>query len=161
SNHLRLHGSVNSTGAVDLAGRVAAEGLGEAHFEQAIALRRPRVLLVNNDPAGSDEHLRRALEANAFEIETANGIPNKLEGYQLLVINNWDMQAIPEPRKAAIEAFVKRGGGLVWIAGEHNVYVDKKGQEDALERTLPAKLAPPRTQDGTAVVLIIDKSSSM
>src|SRR5262249_27913972 len=30
-----------------------------------------------------------------------------------------------------------------------------------LERSLPAKLAPPRTQDGTAVVLIIDKSSSM
>jgi Ca-activated chloride channel homolog len=161
SNRLRLHGAVNSTGAVDLAGKVAAQGLGEARFEQAVALRRPRVLLVNNDPPGTDEHLRRALEANAFEIETANGIPARLEGYQLIVINNWDMHAIGEPRKAALEQFVKQGGGLVWIAGERNVYVDKKGEEDALERTLPAKLAPPRTQDGTAVVLIIDKSSSM
>jgi Ca-activated chloride channel homolog len=161
SNHLRLHGSVNSTGAVDLAGKVAAAGLGEAHFEQAIALRRPRVLLVNNDPPGTDEHLRHALEANSFEIETADGVPAKLEGYQLIVINNWDMRAIPDPRKQALEEFVKSGGGLVWIAGERNVYVEKKGDEDALERTLPAKLAPPRTQDGTAVVLIIDKSSSM
>ena len=161
TNHLRLHGSVNSTGAVDLAGKVAAEGLGEARFEEAIALRRPRVLLINNDPPGTEQHLSRALEANAFEIETANGVPGKLEGYQLIVINNWDMHAVPEARKAALEEFVKRGGGLVWIAGEHNVYLEKKGEEDALERTLPAKLAPPRTEDGTAVVLIIDKSSSM
>jgi Ca-activated chloride channel homolog len=161
TNHIRLHGSVNSTGAVDLAGKVAAEGLGEAHFEQAVALRRPRVLLVSNDPAESEQHLQRALEANEFEIERANGVPGQLDNFQLIVINNWDMQAIPEARKTSLEEFVKRGGGLVWIAGEHNVYVDKKGEEDALERTLPAKLAPPRTQDGTAVVLIIDKSSSM
>ena len=40
--------------------------------------------------------------------------------------------------------------------------MDKKGrEEDPLERTLPAKLAPPRSPEGTAVVLIIDKSSSM
>ena len=78
------------------------------------------------------------------------------------MINNWDMESIPTPRKEALEAFVKKGGGLVWIAGEHNIYVDKKNQpEDALERTLPAKLAPPRSPEGTSVVLIIDKSSSM
>src|SRR5207253_6316499 len=47
-------------------------------------------------------------------------------------------------------------------SGEHNIYVDKKGkEEDALERTLPAKMAPPRSPEGTTVVLIIDKSSSM
>jgi Ca-activated chloride channel homolog len=161
-NHLRLHGNVNSTGAVDLAGKVSAAGLGEARFEQAIALRRPRVLLVSSDPAASEQHLRRALEANAFEVEqSSQGVPGSLDGFQLVIINNWDMQIIPEARKAALEDFVKKGGGLVWIAGERNVYVDKKGEEDRLERTLPAKLAPPRTQDGTAVVLIIDKSSSM
>ncbi|MBV9503986.1 MAG: VWA domain-containing protein [Acidobacteriia bacterium] len=160
-NHLRLHASVNSTGAVDLAGKVTASGLGEARFEQAIALRRPRVLLISTDPPATEEHLRRALAANEFEIEQATGVPAKLEGFQLVIINNWDMQAIPDARKETIEAFVKGGGGLVWIAGERNVYIDKKGQEDALDRTLPAKLAPPRTQDGIAVVLIIDKSSSM
>jgi len=161
-NHLRLHANVNSTGAVDLAGKLSAAGLGEARFEQAITLRRPRVLLISNDPAPSEQHLRRALEANTFDVQESNGgVPNKLDGFQLVIINNWDMQIISEARKAALEEYVKKGGGLVWIAGEHNVYVEKKGEEDSLERTLPAKLAPPRTQDGTTVVLIIDKSSSM
>ncbi|PWU07793.1 MAG: hypothetical protein C5B51_09040 [Terriglobia bacterium] len=161
-NHLRLHAHVNSTGAIDLAGKVVAPGLGEASFEQAITLRRPRVLLVSNDPQASEQHLLRVLEANEFEVQRSNaGIPNKLDGFQLAIINNWDMQTISDARKAAIEDYVKKGGGLVWIAGEHNVYVEKKGEEDRLEQTLPAKLAPPRTQDGTTVVLIIDKSSSM
>ena len=88
--------------------------------------------------------------------------PTSSTPIQLIVINNWDMESIPPARKAALEDFVKKGGGLIWIAGEHNVYVDKKGrEEDPLERTLPAKLAPPRSPEGTAVVLIIDKSSSM
>ncbi len=47
------------------------------------------------------------------------------------------------------------------IAGERNVYAEDKKVEDALDRTLPANLAPPRSPEGTAVVLIIDKSSSM
>jgi uncharacterized membrane protein len=162
-NHLRLQASVNSVGAIALAGRISAEGLGETRFEDAVTLRGPRVLLVSHDPAASEEHIVRTLTANQFEIERApNGIPEKLDNYQLVVINNWDMESIPAPRKAALEAYVKQGGGLIWIAGEHNVYMDKKGQEeDPLERTLPAKLAPPRSPEGTAVVLIIDKSSSM
>ena len=56
---------------------------------------------------------------------------------------------------------MKQGGGLLVIGGEHNVYAEKKKIEDALDRALPAKLAPPRSPEGTAVVLIIDKSSSM
>ena len=56
---------------------------------------------------------------------------------------------------------MKQGGGLLWIGGDHNVYVENKGPEDPLERALPAKLAPPRSPEGTSVVLIIDKSSSM
>jgi uncharacterized membrane protein len=121
------------------------------------------VLLVSHDPPASEEHILRALQANQFEVQQApGGVPMKLDDYQLVAINNWNMESIPLPAKAALEDYVKQGGGLIWIAGEHNVYVDKKGKpEDALERTLPAKLAPPRSPEGTAVVLIIDKSSSM
>jgi uncharacterized membrane protein len=163
TNHLRLQATVNAVGAIALAGKIAAEGLGETRFEDAVTLRRPRVLLVSHDPPESEEHLVRTLEANQFEVERApGGIPDKLDGYQLVVMNNWDMESIPAARKAALEDFEKSGGGLLWIAGEHNIYVEKKGQpEDALERALPAKLAPPRSPEGTAVVLIIDKSSSM
>jgi uncharacterized membrane protein len=163
SNRLRLQASVNSVGAIALAGKISAGSLGEARFEDAVTLRRPRVLLVSHDPPDSEMHLQRVLEANQFEIDRApDGVPNKLDPYQLIVFNNWNAESVPVDRKTAIEDYVKKGGGLAWIAGEHNVYTDKKLQaEDPLERTLPAKLAPPRSPEGTAVVLIIDKSSSM
>ena len=162
-NHLRLQTNINTAGAIAIAGKITAGDLGEASFENAVTLRQPRVLLVSHDPPASEEHLVRVLEANQFQVSrTTTGIPDKIDDFQLIVINNWDMESIPEARKAALEDFVKKGGGLAWIAGEHNVYVDKKGQEDdPLERALPAKIAPPRSPEGTAVVLIIDKSSSM
>jgi uncharacterized membrane protein len=163
ANHLRLDANINSTGAISLAGKVSAAGLGESHFEDAITLRQPHVLLVSHDPLASEEHLVRTLEANQFEVtRSQSSVPDKLDDYQLIVINNWDMEAIPAARKTALEEYVKQGGGLVWIAGEHNTYVEKKNQpDDPLERTLPAKIAPPRSPEGTSVVLIIDKSSSM
>ena len=163
TNHLRLQATVNSVGAIALAGKISAGDLGEARFEDAVTLRHPRVLLVSHDPPESETHLIRTFESNQFEVERApNGVPDKLDDYQLIVMNNWDMESIPLARKEALEEFEKAGGGLLWIAGEHNVYVEKKDQpEDALERSLPAKLAPPRSPEGTAVVLIIDKSSSM
>lgn len=162
-NHLRLQASVNSVGAIALAGKISASDLGEARFEDSVTLRSPRVLLVSRDPAASEEHIIRALHANQFEVQQApGGLPPKIDDFQLVVINNWDMESIPAPAKASLEDYVKKGGGLVWIAGERNIYVDKKGKpEDPLERSLPAKLAPPRSPEGTAVVLIIDKSSSM
>jgi uncharacterized membrane protein len=162
-NHLRLQATVNTTGAIAIAGKIATEGLGEARFEDSVTMRSPRVLFVSHDPTASEEHLLRALQANQFEVQQAPGsIPAKLDDFQLIVVNNWDMETIPLNTKTALEDYVKKGGGLMWIAGERNVYVDKKNQpEDALERTLPAKLAPPRSPEGTAVVLIIDKSSSM
>jgi Ca-activated chloride channel family protein len=162
-NHLRLQASVNSVGAIALAGKISASDLGEARFEDSVTLRSPRVLLVSRDPAASEEHIIRALHANQFEVQQApGGLPPKIDDFQLVVINNWDMESIPAAAKASLEDYVKQGGGLVWIAGERNIYVDKKGKpEDPLERSLPAKLAPPRSPEGTAVVLIIDKSSSM
>jgi Ca-activated chloride channel family protein len=163
-NRLRLQASVNAVGAIALAGNISgADDLGAARFEDSVTLKSPRVLLVSHDPAASEEHILRALQANQFEVQPSpTGIPAKIDDYQLIIINNWDMESISPAAKAALEEYVKKGGGLVWIAGEHNVYVDKKGKpEDALERTLPAKLAPPRSPEGTCVVLIVDKSSSM
>ena len=60
--------------------------------------------------------------------------PEKFDEYQLVIFNNWDMESVPPPRKQALEKFVQEGGGLLWIAGEHNVYVENKRPDDALER---------------------------
>jgi Ca-activated chloride channel homolog len=161
SNQFRAHASVNASGAIEMAGRIRAEDLGDLHFESALTLRRPRALLISEDPPDAQAHLLRTLEANQFDVTRApQGPPEQLDAYQLVIFNNWDLQSVPAARQAALEQYVQQGGGLLWIAGERNVYAGKK-PDDALERALPARLAPPRAPEGTCVVLIIDKSSSM
>jgi Ca-activated chloride channel homolog len=161
TNQFRAYASVTAAGAIELAGRVSAPGLGDARFESAPTLRRPRALLISQDPPAAEAHLMRILEVNQFDVERAPaGPPEKLDDYQVVIFNNWDKESVPLSRQSALEDFTKKGGGLLWIAGERNVYVEKK-EDDPLERALPAKLAPPRAPEGTCVVLIIDKSSSM
>lgn len=160
-NHLRVRASVTTTGAVDLAGTISGAGLGQAHFDQAVTIRRPRALLLSNDPAGTEVHLQKTLESSQFEVQLSTLIPDRFDDYQLVVFNNWDAESVPLARKQAIEKFVQDGGGLLWIAGERNIYVENQRPDDPLDHTLPAKLAPPRTPEGTCVILIIDKSSSM
>jgi len=162
SNLVRVHARLATTGAVDLLGVIRAAGLGEVRFAQAVAVRRPRVLLVSQDPPGADRHLVQVLEAAQFQVERSTEPPaQKLDAYQVIVLNNVDLLNLPEARKQALADFVRGGGGLLVIGGENNIYVDRKGVEDPLERVLPARLAPPRTPEGVAVVLIMDKSSSM
>jgi uncharacterized membrane protein/uncharacterized protein YegL len=160
-NHLRVRASVTTTGAVDLAGKISGTGLGQARFNEAVTIRQPRALLISQDPAGTEAHLHQTLESSQFEVQHASDVPDRLEDYQLVIINNWDMESVPQIRKEALEKYVQEGGGLLWIAGERNVYVENKRPDDPLELALPAKLAPPRTPEGTCVILIIDKSSSM
>ncbi len=162
TNQLRVHASLSTPGAVDLAGTISAPDLGEVRFAQALTLKRPRVLYVSQDPPGTEVHIFRTLEAGQFDIARAEDIPPNLSDYQILALNNWNIEGVTASRKAEIEEFVKQGGGLLVVGGERNVYVDKKGApEDPLERALPAKIAPPRNPEGTCVVLILDKSSSM
>ena len=164
ANHYRVRTSLTAAGAVDLAAVISAPGLGSTRFEQAVTVRRPHILLLSQDPAGSESHLLGALNANQFDVQQiATNLPANLDDFQLLVFNNWDMENMAAADKARVEKFEQQGGGLLWIAGEKNVYVEKKPgtPEDPLERAFPAKLAPPRSPEGTAVILIIDKSSSM
>ncbi|MGD0438885.1 MAG: VWA domain-containing protein, partial [Bryobacteraceae bacterium] len=162
SNQIRVHASLSEAGVLNLAGVIRAGNLGDIRFNRAMTLRRPKVLFISQDPDGSESHLMQTLAAAQFDVErTSDPMHGRLSDYQLVVLNNQDLESLPAARKDETEKFVKEGGGLLVIAGEHNVYADDKKTEDALDRTLPAKLAPPRSPEGTAVVLIIDKSSSM
>ena len=161
-NQVRVHASLTEAGALNLSGVIRATNLGDVSFDRAITLRRPKVLYVSQDPEGTESHLIQSLAAAQFEVDrTTDPVHGALAGYQLLVLNNLDLESLPLSRKDEIESFVKQGGGLLVIAGERNLYNDTKTAEDSLDRTMPAKLAPPRSPEGTAVVLIIDKSSSM
>jgi Ca-activated chloride channel homolog len=161
-NRVRIRTSLNAAGAIDLSGKIAAPGLGESRFEDAVAVRRPRVQWISEDPAGTEGHIVDVLTANRFDIVQSTKLPADLDGTQLVAFNNIDIDAVPAADKQRLETFVQGGGGALLIAGEHNSYVDHKdAPEDPLARTFPAKLVPPRSPQGTCVVLIIDKSSSM
>lgn len=183
-NSVRLHASLNTPGALDLSiilrpavaagggfkgdtgggftGAAGGGATGDLRYDQAVMLKRPKLLYVSQDPESIDGHLPRALQAAQFDVTRATGLDAaKLSDYQIVALNNWDIEHISDSRKNDFERYVREGGGLLVIGGEQNVYVEGKKTEDALERTLPAKLLPPRNNEGVAVVLIIDKSSSM
>ena len=162
SNAIRVHTSLTTAGALNLSGAIRAGSLGTIQFDRAVNLHRPKVLYVSQDPEGTESHLLQTLAAAQFDVERTNDpMHGTLSDYQLVVFNNLDLEALPAQRKSEAEQFVKQGGGLLVIGGERNVYAEDKKTEDALDRALPATLAPPRSPEGTAVVLIIDKSSSM
>jgi Ca-activated chloride channel homolog len=161
-NQVRLHAALNTPGALDLSIAIRSGNEGDVRYDQAVMLRRPKVLYVSQDAGTVDSHLSATLAAAQFDIDRVNDFTSgDLAPYQLIIFNNWDLEAILPARKEELEKYVKQGGGLLIIGGERNVYAEGKKEEDALDRTLPAKLAPPRSPEGTAVVLIIDKSSSM
>ena len=161
-NHVRVNASLNTSGSVDLTGVIRADGQGEVRFARAISLSKPRLLFVSQDPEGSEKHLLGVWNSSQFTIDRASEFAeSKLPNYQIVVFNNMDLETMAYDKKASLEAFVKRGGGILVIGGEHNIYLENKKDVDLLERALPAKLAPPRSPEGTCVVLIMDKSSSM
>jgi uncharacterized membrane protein len=167
-NQIRMHTSVNAPGALDLSIAVRAPGAGEMRVDQAMTLRRPKLLYLSPDPVGVDGHMTETLTAAQFDVQrAAEWEKQKLSDYQLVVFNNWDLKNMPDDHKDEVERFVKQGGGALVIGGERNVYLEPKKDangkplEDAVDRVLPARLLPPRSEEGTVVVLIIDKSSSM
>ncbi len=161
-NRIRIRASLNAAGAIDISGRVQADGLGESRFEGALSVRRPRVLWITQDVAGSEKHIAGLLAANKFDFSVVRTLPESLDDTQIVVFANINFEAMKPEDKNRVEKFVQGGGGALWIAGENNMYVDHKNQpEDAIERTFPAKLAPPREPEDTVVVLVLDKSASM
>jgi Ca-activated chloride channel family protein len=161
ANQVHVRGRINSSGVTTLSGHLSLEDGSSADFEQAINLRRAHVLYVSQDPPGSDANLLSALGQAQFEMKTdAALLDTKLRDTQLVILNNLNLKDLSDVQKTNLEEFVKNGGGLLLIGGEKQVYKDQK-EADALDRALPADLAPPKSPEGTAVGLIIDKSSSM
>jgi Ca-activated chloride channel family protein len=164
SNDLTVTAAVTTSGVIHLSGVINAGDLGEARFDQAVYIQKPRMLYISEDPAGTDSNFMKAVDSYQFEVtKQANLDLDSMRKYEVIVLNNQDLEGYSPATKLAIETYVKQGGGLLTIGGERNQYIEKKPgtPEDPLERTLPAKLAPPRSPEGTCVVLIVDKSSSM
>lgn len=161
-NRLKMTASLTTSGAIDLTGVVKTGSYGEARFARSLSVRAPRLLYVSEDPPGTERDFLDALRTGKFDVQSAAQVnPATLDDFQVVVLNNLDYEGLPVPVKESLERYVRNGGGLLVIGGEKNNYRENKTQEDILERALPAKLAPPRSPEGTCVILIVDKSSSM
>lgn len=158
-NHIRVRARVNSTGVVQISG-IVREGANEASFARALSLRRGCVLYISGDLPDSDGNLLAALRAAGLDVVQDAPIETALGGVQLVVLNDVDLASLTPDEKAQLETFVEGGGGLLLIGGGREVF-RRHEPMDALDRVLPAEVAPPEGTGGTAVALIIDKSSSM
>ena len=160
-NKIRIHARVRSSGPTSVSGRIYGNGTQDLRFGGAMELQRAKVLYVSGDSSGSDSNLLAAFSNADYELTRSRpDLLQDLKEFQLVVLNNLDLNSIPKMAKARLAEYVEKGGGLLLIGGERQAYKDA-GQMDALDRILPARLAPPRKPEGMCVGLIIDKSSSM
>ncbi len=163
TNVVRVQARLRTAGAALIEGRILAEGLGELDFQHTLLIETPRVLLISSDPPETASHLPQVLTVAGFEVERSNSLPGQgLERDQLIIANNVDLERWSLPQKRRLEEYVRQGGSFLLIAGENNLYAEPSANAgDPLNEMLPANLAPPRTPEGTFVVLVLDKSSSM
>jgi Ca-activated chloride channel homolog len=160
-NQVHVHTRINANGATPISGRVTLATGASVEFERAISLKRPQILYISEDPPGADSNLMEALSQGQFDVKRdPRLLDSGLGDVQLVILNNLDLNRLSAQRKSLLESYVKNGGGLLVIGGEKQVYKNDK-QLDALDRALPAKLAPPKSPEGMCVAIIIDKSSSM
>ncbi|HEX4773485.1 MAG TPA: VWA domain-containing protein [Bryobacteraceae bacterium] len=161
SNVIRAHVRMKTSGPVVVSGAIKTGVGGEARFDQVVHIKRARLLYLSQDAPGMDANLLATFSSAEFDVTRDASLLDKgLPGVQLVILNNIDLNTFSIPQKNAIEQYVAAGGGLLLLGGEHQVYKEQK-QMDALDRVLPADLAPPRNPEGICVALIIDKSSSM
>ena len=157
---------IESSGAMLVEGLLDAAGGGELRFAGSVTIRQPRALLISSDTVEQNAPLADVVQAAGFALDRTAGAELLVEGdevdFDLVLCANEDFEAWPETVKERVADFVREGGGFLLIAGERNLYREREDdKEDPLQAMLPATLAPPRTPEGTAVVLVVDKSSSM
>ena len=164
-NQVHVHTRINANGATPITGRLTLDSGGTVDFEQAINLKRPHALYISEDPAGADSNLMQALKEAQFDVDRDprtldSRLGTGLSDVQLVILNNVDFNLLSPQQKQNLEEYVKNGGGLLVVGGDKQIYKDDK-HLDALDRALPAQLAPPKAPEGLCVAIIIDKSSSM
>ncbi len=166
STTVRARARIVSPGSTLIEGVLAAGEGGDVRFSRAIAIERPRALLVSGDTPTQNEPLIGVMRTAGFDLEVTQG-PSALRtldrsDWDLIVVSNVDFESWAEDTKENVARFVREGGGILLVAGERNLYREVSDVDsDPLRAMLPATLAPPRTPEGTAVVLVVDKSSSM
>jgi Ca-activated chloride channel homolog len=161
---------ITEPGTVTLHVRATATG-GDRHPENdegvlAIATERDPRILVLEGTSGASGSFARALAAEhiAADVRSARGLPRDpdLGRYDLVVLADVPRAHLPDATQAALDAFVRQGGGLL-VAGGTQSFGPGGYLATRLESMLPVRLdIPDRREEATlALALVIDKSGSM
>jgi Ca-activated chloride channel homolog len=127
--------------------------------------REPRVLALEGATTGASP-FAHALEAEhiAVDVRPARALPARaaLDRYDLVVLSNVPRAALGDRELAALDGFVRDGGGLL-VAGGADAFGSGGWQGTRLEPLLPVLLDLPERQDeaSLALALAIDRSGSM
>jgi uncharacterized membrane protein len=127
--------------------------------------RDPRRVLCLEGTPGAATSFARALETQGFAVElrpAATPAPADLDRIDLVVLADVPRAAFSSDGLAALEAFVRAGGGLL-VAGGTQSFGPGGYLGTPLATLLPLRLdVPDRQQEASlALALVIDKSGSM
>lgn len=128
---------------------------------------RSKILLLNGSKDDSRIFKRllnlKGYATDSYIMDGSAKLPASFENLSSLVINNVAKDQLPKGFLPKLEKFVRTGGGLLIIGGDHSFglggYINTP-----LEAVSPLRFLPPRTKTRrliSGVVLVLDKSRSM
>ncbi len=131
---------------------------------------RPNVLYVEGGilrEPGQAGHLQRALEHENIDVQVRGptGIPSnpkELEKYDLILVSDVPAHLMGAGQMAALDAYVKAGGGLIMAGGEDS-FGSGGYERTMIETMMPVRFESERVKDqpDIALALVIDRSGSM
>lgn len=121
----------------------------------------PRTLLL----AAGESPVQSALgEAGIGVAKVApNALPEDLRGFDAVVLDGVDAEALGSANVAALGAFVRAGGGLVAVPGDKGLAKGNADAAKALRRLLPLATVDDEKKEPPPVglIFILDRSDSM
>jgi len=161
---------INEPGTATLHVHATATG-GDRHPENdegvlAIATEHdPRILVLEGNSGASGSFARALADEHvAADVRSARGLSRDFDfgRYDLVALADVPRAQLPEPTLAALDSFVRQGGGLL-VAGGTQSFGPGGYMATRLEQMLPVRLdIPERREEATlALALVIDKSGSM
>ena len=128
----------------------------------------PRVLVVESQPVLA-EPLKKALAKENVAVEVRPELPDPkatsgaaIGQYDLIILSNVPADAISKPQMAALQSYVRDGGGLIAVGGDHAFTVGGY-RHTPLDEMLPviSESHTTKPKPALAMVLVLDISGSM
>jgi uncharacterized membrane protein len=126
--------------------------------------RKHHILYLEGRPA-SARYLREALGSEGLDVREVrvSALPESgddLDGYDAVIISDVARAQISEDKMAALNRYVDRGGGLLFIGGETS-FGSSGYSGTPLEEALPVLFEVEEKHKEVALIIVLDKSYSM